>query len=253
MDLQQTKILLEKINSLYKSINIDQGKMATIERDLMLSYLRQLYELFSEAGPQNSSQPNVEQKVTTPKEEETQTQEPRPTPEPLRRTYKPPRIIEIPDTSREDNAGPTEEKRSTPPPKEEKPSEPVAEQPKTEQKPPKREQQPRPTTTSAGANPEIEALFEQRRATELSEKLSESPVEDLTKSMAINDRLLYMNDLFGKSMNVLDENLRQLNRFRNMEEAKPLLTALAERFHWTEEEREETAKAFIKLVRRRYL
>ena len=44
MNLQKAKILLEKINALHRSMNMDQGNIASIERDLMLSYVRQLYE-----------------------------------------------------------------------------------------------------------------------------------------------------------------------------------------------------------------
>ena len=61
-----------------------------------------------------------------------------------------------------------------------------------------------------------------------------------------------MNELFDRNMSTLDEALRQLNRYENMEEAKPLLKDFAGRYNWTEEEKIDTAKSFIKLVRRRY-
>ena len=48
MDLQHAKILLEKINALYKSISADENRVSSIERDLMLSYIRQLYDSFLE-------------------------------------------------------------------------------------------------------------------------------------------------------------------------------------------------------------
>jgi len=37
-----------------------------------------------------------------------------------------------------------------------------------------------------------------------------------------------------------------------MEEAKPLLQQLAEQYGWADEEREDIAREFIRLVRRRY-
>lgn len=241
MEAQRAKILLEKINALYRSIDLDNGQLASIERDLMLSYIRQLYELFlssaqGDAGAASFAEPPFE--TVDPV-----TRERRPQPEPLKRTYKPPRIIEIPTEQPETPAA-----KQTPPPSSPRPVETRRPEPQTAQPEP-----PAPKPQSfAKANPELEALFEQRRATELSEKLSESPITDLARAMAINDRLLFMNELFGRNMNTLDDTLRQLNRLSSMTEAKPLLLELGERYNWTDEEKVDTAKAFIKLVRRRY-
>lgn len=237
MEVKRAKILLEKINALFRSINMEEDKIATIERDLMLSYIRQLYDVFLD----NEAEEN--QQVASPRATSSGAAAPnppeqRPQPEVLKRRYKPPRIIEIPDAEKE------------PPP---------ATPPKTEPAPPKAEppraipQEPVAPSKQSTPNPELEALFEQKKATELSEKLGESPVTDLTKSMAINDRLLFMNELFGRDMNNLDDTLRRLNQFTAMAEAKPLLLELAGRYDWNEEERQEVAKSFIKLVRRRYL
>ncbi|HMQ85751.1 MAG TPA: hypothetical protein PKA00_22765, partial [Saprospiraceae bacterium] len=46
MDLNQARIVLDKINSLFKNMSGDEDAVAGIERDLMLSYIRQLYEAF---------------------------------------------------------------------------------------------------------------------------------------------------------------------------------------------------------------
>ena len=45
--------------------------------------------------------------------------------------------------------------------------------------------------------------------------------------MAINDRLLYMNELFGKDTDTLNETLKLLNKFESLDEAKGLLINLA--------------------------
>lgn len=250
MKPQQAKILLEKINALYKSIDLDQGTIAPIERDLMLSYIRQLYEAFLNADEQvqagNGGARSTQREVSGPQD--------RPRPEPIRRnTYKPPRIIEIPDREEPEKKPPVPpappqpsvEEKSTPEPQAEPPR-PRSEAPKAT--PPREEPAP-----SLPDHSELQLLFEQRKATELSEKLSESPIADLTRAMSINDRLLFMNQLFAKDMNQLDETLRQLNRFGNMEEAKPLLFDLAQRHDWLDEEKQDTAKTFIKMVRRRYI
>jgi hypothetical protein len=247
MDLQQAKVLLEKINSLFKSIGVDERKIAAIERDLMLDYIRQLYEAFfsDNHAPKAAAAPTarpgapeleiVENKPAPPPLQHAPEPEKVPQPEPPQRTYRPPRIIEIPDALRE----------ITPP----KPGARETPSPKIAPPPP-----PPPLRPSTGDNrSELEELFEQKKATELSEKLGDSPVADLAKAMAINDRLLYMNELFGKDMGSLEETLQRLNQMSSFNEAKGLLAVLADRYQWTEKERLKIAKAFIKLVHRRYL
>jgi hypothetical protein len=61
-----------------------------------------------------------------------------------------------------------------------------------------------------------------------------------------------MNELFGRDLNALNDYLSRLNRMDSMEEAKPLLQQLAEQYGWADEEREDIAREFIRLVRRRY-
>ena len=46
MNLLQAKTQLEKIIALYKSMSADEKNISAIERDLMLSYIRGLYDNF---------------------------------------------------------------------------------------------------------------------------------------------------------------------------------------------------------------
>ncbi len=249
MNLQQAKILLEKINSLYKSISMD-GEIATIERDLMLSYIRQLYETFhqmDENGTVASPKSRAAKVKQNPDLEITN----EPAVKPPVKKYTPPKIIEIPDTVKETPPAPKKQPPPPPPP----PPKP-APKPKPEPKPEPRKAPPapKPAPVAKGpSNPKIKALFVFKEAKELSEKLSAQPIKDLTKSMAINDRLLYTNDLFGKDNNALNAALKQLNELSSMDQAQPLLEELAEQYSWTDDEKSDTAMSLIKLVRRRYL
>lgn len=249
MEIQQARILIRKINSLFKSMDLDEDPaISTIERDLMLSYLRQLYGIFldstiegsvSEAEPalkadKKSGQPvdkhNDPQPQVAPRQEETP-----PVKEPAK-----PQVAEIPVAP----ARP----QTPPPPSEPSPAEEVA--PAPVKTPPVAQ----PTPSSGGTRSHaIEQLFSFKKATELSEKLSESPVADLSRAMSINDRLLYMNELFGRDIKALEESLNILNRFESLDGARSFLKSLAEQYNWADEERSEIAQSFIKLVRRRYL
>lgn len=242
MDLQQAKTLLDKINSLYKSISSDGSAIASIERDLMQSYIRQLYECFLET-PGSQSRNVAQQSYNTGNSRVAEAPVEQPAPDPPKRTYTPPKIIEIPD-----KPAPAPKPVTPEPVKLEVPE--PAPAPRPAPPPPK----PKPTeTVTVDAPPAIRALFQNHNSQELSEKLSNQPVKDLAKAIAINDRLLYVNDLFGKDNNLFNEALQSLNHMNGMDEATPALTTWAKQYNWADEEKSDSAKAFIKLVRRRYI
>jgi len=47
MDLQRSKVLLKKINALHDSADAFDGKFSKLERDLILQYVRDFYELLT--------------------------------------------------------------------------------------------------------------------------------------------------------------------------------------------------------------
>ncbi len=232
MDFQQSGIVLDKINSLYKSLQAGGGQIAPIERDLMLSYIRQLYDAVLS---QTASTPAVN---PAPKPEE-----PPVVVTPQRKPV-PPRIIEIPDTLKDMAAAtpapPPAAKAEAPAPEPQKQPDPIPQSPR----------QPEPAQGKVSAK--VEALFSISQARELSDKLSERPVTDLTKAMAINDRLQYVNELFGKDADAMNETLKLLNKLESFDQARSLLLSVAEQYRWADEETVDVAKTFIKLIRRRY-
>lgn len=237
MEAQQAQILLEKINALWRSINATPGPVSAIERDLMLSYIRQLYNVFLDFN-QMQSLPTVP--PPPPK------QQPAPPPAPL--------VVEVPVPVVEAPPAPA-------PVQPEPPSKPVeipapAPQPQVVVPPPAPKPQPVPPPAppapvrSAAA---YEGLFSAKSSNDLSDKLSKQPIPDLTKAFAINDKLLYANDLFGKDQSAFADNVRQLNSYGSFENAKTHILQLAQQHQWMAEERIETAQAFVQLVQRRYL
>lgn len=260
MDIQKAKILLEKVNALLKSVSIDADNISNIERDLMLSYIRQLYDAVLSESEQLSTptQTRTTQKTpATPKPTRSSTNTTTTVPPPPRRinveppvppktTYEPPRIIKVPDSL----ADMSQPAPPSPPPVVQTPPSPP--QPTPASTPP-----PTPVSSpkvnSPAVSEEQEGLFEFKVAKELSEKLSERPIPDLTKAFALNDKLLYANELFGKELFVFNESIRELNKMENFAQAKIYLSQLASQYKWTKgNERARIAKDFVKLVRRRY-
>ncbi|MFM8450210.1 MAG: hypothetical protein ACKOAY_08920 [Haliscomenobacter sp.] len=232
MDKQDARILVRKINALFRSIDELDGSPAAIERDLMLSYVRQLYDYFLQQpaeglhrAPEATVVPAVPSPPVPPvvvapvQEKQPVVMAPEPVVPPAPIPPAPPIPPVSVDTSRV---------------------------------------QPSDTATEADSErahlpQHLDRLFSFKKATELSERLGESPVADLGRAMSINDRLLYMNELFGKDRGALEESLQVLNRFDSFDSARSFLYNLAEQYGWSAENRLEIAHAFIKLVRRRYL
>ncbi len=222
MNFQQAQILLEKINAMWRSMNAAPGAVSAIERDLMLSYLRQLYGNLLElqpAQPSAAATPQPQPKPAPPRPEPPKPEAPKPEPAVV-----------------------------VPPPKPAQTPPPVA-------PPPQPKPQPQAVKAPVSARPAsaYESLFNFKKIAELSDKLGLQPIPDLTKAFSINDRLLYINDLFGKDQNAFVESVRLLDRFDELGEAKGLLLNLAEQYDWLQEERTETAQSFVQLVQRRYL
>lgn len=246
MDIQKAKLLLEKVNALLKSVSMDEDNISNIEKDLMLSYIRQLYDSVLDTNTKiQTTTPAVtkKEKVTArpvappPRIIEIEREEPTPPPPKIETTYTPPRIIEVSESL-------TDMSKPTPPP---------PPKPKAKKSTPKPTPAPPKVVTTTTTTEEQEGLFEFKAAKELSEKLSERPIRDLTKAFALNDKLLYANELFGKELVIFNEAIRQLNSYSSFDEAKGYLSQLANKYHWTKGGKAKLAKSFIKLIRRRYI
>ena len=106
--------------------------------------------------------------------------------------------------------------------------------------------------TAAIDDRELRELFTLERATDLSDRLANSPVTDLSRAMALNEQLQVRRELFGGSQELMGSTLTRLNGLGSFEEAVRVMLEPARQFDWAEEERRPTARTFVKLVRRRY-
>lgn len=99
----------------------------------------------------------------------------------------------------------------------------------------------------------MDELFTVISAKELSEKLSQSPIKDIKKSMGLNERILTQNELFGGDKAMFDLTLDTLNKLPDFNQAKLfLIQNAATKYKWTAKVRKGRAKEFIKLVKRRF-
>ena len=213
--------------------NDADGSIATIEKDLMRSYVRQFYEIFLDNKTAAATPKRVEAVKAVPK--------PTPPPPPAPKREKP-RVIELSEEVQEFIAE-TPPPTPAPTPRVVTPVRPAAPTP-----PPA----PEPVVNLSG-NEDVLALFEEKKATDIAAKLSSMPVSDLTKAMGLNERILTVNELFGGDANEFKKVMTDLNNLRNFDEAKQYLaTNVVEKHGWTKRNKKSKAKVLIKTIRRRY-
>ncbi len=226
MDKEKARVLIHKINALYKNIDANTPGVSPLERDLMLSYLRQFYETIalsqSQAkAPLNEVQPVLE---VPPLKEEQPIKEVQSLNEEKRETGL---------LGRERGVANFEPEKKVP--------EPVV-LPVT------------PQPVEPLSDNELAHLFIWQEPSNLAERLASQAITNLSFStFSMNERLLYTNDLFGKNSAEMEEAVKMLNNFTHFDQAKEFLLNIGRQQDWLKEERKDAAKSFINTVRRRFL
>jgi len=216
MNLDKTASALKRINRLYELIS-EMGEASTTEQDLLKAYVMDLYKAVAD-GEELPVADSPTANTTTPKRTAV------PTPPPV--------------------AQPT----AQPAPKASPVSEEVIPEPAVEQAAP----QPQKKVTAA-ANSELDELFQTEKISELSDKLSCSPISDLTKAMGLNEKIFTVNELFEGNNGEFQNLMVALNGLNSYDEAKTvLMSSVATKYEWSKPDKLKKARNFIKLIQRRY-
>lgn len=232
-----------------RSMSVAPEQIAEIEKDLMKNYIKGLYEIFlvDEAPPAQIS-------VPTPK--------PAPAPAPVVIKQEP--KVVIPPKPAPVAAPPAPAPIvATPPPPPAPPTptptpeplimEVVEETPTAPAPKPTPAPTPKKSSTSFQMDEDLEEIFNIAEATDLSERLSQSPIKNLTKAFSINEKLFTIKELFNGDSDTFNATLSDLNKMKSFEEATNFLAAnIAEKFGWSKKSKKKKAKEFVKTVKRRY-
>jgi hypothetical protein len=84
----------------------------------------------------------------------------------------------------------------------------------------------------------------------IADKLQENKIIDLRTSIGINDKFLFINELFEGNMRIYDEAIQKLNASSTMAQVDLLLLDLKIVYNWDSES--PTVKKFVELVRRKF-
>lgn len=236
MDLQKTKIYLDKLNREFARMDKDPDNIMRIDMDIMASYVRELYDAILSPDPGHAAKHESTLRKPSPPRQ----------PEPPAEVAPPPAV----------SAPPVMKEAAPPPPAPVQEEAPAPAPPSPA--PVVVEHKPIQVMPAAPRNLEplpagIDVLFEEKQAKELSEKLSELPIADLKKAIALNDRLLLTSELFAGDGKAFEAAIGGINNLSSFEEAQNyLIEHCVVRYQWTDKKRLEPAKNFIKLVRRRF-
>jgi hypothetical protein len=260
MNTKQTKIALDKINALYQTMNYD-GIISKIEKDLMLSYVRQLYEAVLMADdfttpnsatkieveniPLKLEEPKIEIKAVVVEEKMPVVEK-----EPIIKEQESNFEIKVQSEPRPVF---TEKIFEAPEKKEVQSKEMYQSKQDAKPGPVMVDIVEQPHQSNSHNHHQHIRLFEEKKSTDLSDKLGETKIADITRAMGLNDRILTANQLFNGSQDLFQQTLQQINELDSFEDAKNVLKKYANQFNWErDEDSTEQAEWFIRLVKRRF-
>jgi hypothetical protein len=265
MDTNQINRLVAKISGLLQESG-QSGKLSKIDRDVLLAYIRNLYEMVLEADQSSVEPVHSPAATVVPAVETPQATPVAPTVIHVE-TPAQPFPVDIPDPSPAPVQIPAQA------------TTPVEEFTQAEVQPVTIEAaavQPAPPVEEAAVQPVIveaqpvqpvspvqsppnlpsEALneiFAELTIRDLSDKLALSPIQDLSKAMGLNEKVLTQQELFGNNAQVFQDAMQYMNQCRTFAEAKQyLMEHIIVTYHWTSDAKVKKAANFVKLVRRRF-
>ncbi len=240
MNFKKVEKAAKKINQLLDNMR-DEEQVSKIEKDLLLSYIRDLYE----KATQTKESSKKENAYRAPKSDVAQS----PISNPVAEIKAPtPPAVEIADVVRQEIQEITNQPVPTPIQKQVEPSSSI--QNNTPAEVIQVEELDLPKTS---APQELLELFEKGSVAELSDKLSQSPISDLTKCMGINERIFTVNELFSGDTGLFNSTMQELDKLNSLEQARDyLVNDIAVRLNWGDGSKIKKTANFVKLISRRY-
>ena len=108
-------------------------------------------------------------------------------------------------------------------------------------------------STEENVPEELKEIFSVKQSQELSERLSQLPIDDIWTAMGLNERIFTQNELFGGDHELFKQTVQKINQMNSFAEAKSyLIENIAQNQNWASEDRVKIAKNFVKLIHRRF-
>lgn len=230
MNSQTINKRLNKISSLLNNFD-EEEQISALEKDLLLSYIRELYTFVLEdiptatiSSPSVKPKPSIQESIPIKTEPKIHTEE-----APKMKVFEHQEVEEKQVSAVEHVIEKKVEIKEVP--------------------------INIPATSQKLSKPElIQEIFAEDTVTDLSDKLGLSAIKDLTKAMGINERIFTQQELFGNDSSRFTQTLSHLDQCQNFNEAKQfLMDTIIPMYDWTHEAKIKKANTFVKMVKRRFL
>lgn len=87
----------------------------------------------------------------------------------------------------------------------------------------------------------------------IGERLQQKPIADLKQAIGINEKFLFINELFQGNATAYNEFVQNVNAVSSLEEAFAQINEAGQKFNWNNEKMLPAIEKFINLVQRRFL
>ena len=96
-------------------------------------------------------------------------------------------------------------------------------------------------------------IIAQKEDRSIGTRLQMTPVSSLKEAIGVNEKFLFINELFGGNIQVYNESIARLNDFNDMQEAFDYLNELNDLLGWDEHRSAQTIEKLANFVQRRYM
>ncbi len=96
-------------------------------------------------------------------------------------------------------------------------------------------------------------LAKMKENVDIGTRMQQKPINNLRDSIGVNEKFLFINELFEGDIEAYNEAVNKLNSFDNLDEAFDYINQLNDTYSWDGQHSAETIDKFAHLVQRRYM
>jgi len=85
----------------------------------------------------------------------------------------------------------------------------------------------------------------------VADKIHHQKIDDLKKAIGINEKFLFINELFEGNLASYNEHIEKINTSPEVNHARSIVDSLIAKYNWNHEQ--EIVKKFMDLVERRFI
>lgn len=93
----------------------------------------------------------------------------------------------------------------------------------------------------------VDVLAKQTKVEDFATKLQQKPISDINEAIGLGEKLLFINELFGKDPSKYVETVKELNSYSNLNDA---MAYIHDNFSWNPEK--ESTISFLDIVKRKF-